>query len=257
MQDNNLVKYSFSKAARYYDAHADVQREVLRRVFTGAQILFPQACAVLDAGCGTGMFSAMAREAGMRWDITQIDLAAGMCAVAQAHNPRVAAADMSCLPFANAAFDGYVSSLALQWLPSPQAAFSECARVLKPGGRAIFATFGPETLHEMKAAFADVDAAPHVNDFLPADVLSGYFSAGGMTLQRQESWRLERRYAGLFDLMRSIRAVGASNKDIARRKGLASRAYFAKVEEAYRTRFGGAQGISATWEVVMLAGEKT
>ena len=45
-------------------------------------------------------------------------------------------------------------------------AFAEFRRVLKVGGLLSFTTFGPDTLREMRAAFAGIDGSTHTNRFV-------------------------------------------------------------------------------------------
>ena len=54
----------------------------------------------------------------------------------------------------------------LQWCNEPDAVFRECRRVLKPGGLLTFTTFGPDTLVELRRAWAAADGRTHVNRFI-------------------------------------------------------------------------------------------
>ena len=80
-------------------------------------------------------------------------------------------ADAEALPLVNDSVDLVFSSLALQWCYRPDHLFAELARVLKPGGICVFTSLGPDTLRELRAAWAAVDAHQHVNAFLPAGEL--------------------------------------------------------------------------------------
>ena len=50
------------------------------------------------------------------------------------------------LPFSDASFDGYASSLVLQLISDPAAQLKEAFRVLKPNSRACFAVWGRKTM---------------------------------------------------------------------------------------------------------------
>ena len=77
--------------------------------------------------------------------------------------------DIEQLPLRAATFDFAWSNLALQWMNDPPRAFAELKRVLAPGGLLMFSTFGPDTLRELRAAYAETDNYTHVRVWLRAD----------------------------------------------------------------------------------------
>lgn len=91
---------------------------------------------VLEAGCGTG-FNSRQLGAEYGWRMTPLDLDAGGVQHARRMGlSRVVQGDLSCLPFADASFDHVVSLDVIVHFPLGRepVAFSELARVLKPGG---------------------------------------------------------------------------------------------------------------------------
>lgn len=92
---------------------------------------------LLDIGCGTGRLLA-----GAPGDVRPVgvDLSLAMTAIArrrmgcQAH---LLVGDAEQLPFASGSFDVIVSSSSFHYWPSPGAALSEIARLLRPSGRLI------------------------------------------------------------------------------------------------------------------------
>ena len=101
--------------------------------------------AILDIGCGFGWFELLALERGAR-SITGIEPTENDLATAKKHidDDRVdwLVASALELPFANGSFDTVVCWEVLEHLPSgtePQA-FSEAARVLRPGGAFYLST---------------------------------------------------------------------------------------------------------------------
>jgi 2-polyprenyl-3-methyl-5-hydroxy-6-metoxy-1,4-benzoquinol methylase len=91
---------------------------------------------VLDAGCGTGPFAAMALARGAQ--VVATDIGVKLLAVArQKVGPRVVAGDVTRLCLADASFDVVVSSECIEHTVSPRAAVHEMIRVLRPGGRLV------------------------------------------------------------------------------------------------------------------------
>src|SRR5947207_9676635 len=93
---------------------------------------------ILDAGCGNGRYSRfLLRQADPDAVLTTFDLSQKMLHRAQQrlHSERVShvAADLTRLPYADAAFDAAVSGWVLEHLPDPRPGLRELARVLKRG----------------------------------------------------------------------------------------------------------------------------
>lgn len=98
--------------------------------------------AILDAGCGTGLFTQDLLAAGAR--VTGLDIsrpmlrrAAETCGV---EDFSAVLADMADIPFPADAFDRVVSVTALEFLPRAERAVAELFRVARPGGRVVVAT---------------------------------------------------------------------------------------------------------------------
>jgi SAM-dependent methyltransferase len=100
---------------------------------------------ILDAGCGNGRYSRfLLKHAGPEARITAFDLSPKMLARARRRlaSDRVtfAVADLTRLPYADAAFDAAVCGWVLEHLPDPRLGLRELARVLRPGGRMLLLT---------------------------------------------------------------------------------------------------------------------
>lgn len=91
---------------------------------------------VLDAGCGTGRFTAAlerraARLAGVDLDPAMLD------AAARRVRAPLLAADAGALPFRDGAFDVAIAVTVCEFTASPAALVAELARVTRPGGRIV------------------------------------------------------------------------------------------------------------------------
>lgn len=99
---------------------------------------------VLDIGAGEGQVSRMLAESGASF-VVGAEPASSQVREAKRRGggPRYVAADASALPFSDRSFDAVVACLVLEHVESLDDAFSEIARVLEPGGRAILALNHP------------------------------------------------------------------------------------------------------------------
>jgi SAM-dependent methyltransferase len=99
----------------------------------------------LEIGAGTGYFSLNLMLAGIVDEATCTDISPGMVATLGANAERLglsvktARADAESLPFASESFDLVLGHAVLHHLPDLERAFAEFHRVLRPGGRIVFA----------------------------------------------------------------------------------------------------------------------
>jgi ubiquinone/menaquinone biosynthesis C-methylase UbiE len=99
----------------------------------------------LEIGAGTGYFSLNLLQAGVVAEATCTDISPGMVATLSANARRLglpvkaARADAESLPVADHSFDLVLGHAVLHHLPNLRRAFAEFHRVLRPGGRIVFA----------------------------------------------------------------------------------------------------------------------
>ena len=273
------VRRSFDQAAASYDAHAVLQREVCDRLLErlGYTALKPRR--VLDVGTGTGYGLAHLHARYAEAALCALDIAPAMLAAARARLPQpglmqralaqlsptavrpthLVCADMERLPLAANSFDLVWSSLALQWAHDLEATFRGFHRTLAPGGLLMFATFGPDTLKELRAAFAAVDDAPHVNRFIDLHDIGDMLIHAGFASPVMEMEMLTLTYTDLRSLMRDLKGIGAHNAAAARRRGLLGKTAWRRLEQAYEAKRVDGR-LPATFEVIYghaWAGDKT
>ena len=97
---------------------------------------------ILDAGCGTGIFTADILETGAR--VVGLELALDMLRLAMTRCPgrtfQSIIGDMQRLPFADASFNKATSITAIEFIQDAGIAVKELFRVTKPGGSIVVAT---------------------------------------------------------------------------------------------------------------------
>lgn len=260
--DRRQVRRAFSRAAPGYDAAAALQHRVEAHLLESLDYLDTREDAiklphvVLDVGCGPGHAAAAMRARWPKAQVLALDLALPMLRQAPKarwhplrHPVRRLCADARALPLADDSVDLLFSNLCLQWLEDLPAAFAGFRRVLRPGGLLLVSSFGPDTLHELRAAFAQADDVPHVSPFAGIAQFGDALMQAGFRDPVLDRDVTTTHYDGLPALMRELRAIGATNALQARRHSLTGKARFARAAQAY-AGFADAAGLPATWETI-------
>ena len=240
------IQANFGKAAATYDAQAHFQHVETRRVLDGALMLLPEKATIADIGCGTGYFAHAAAAQRPQWRILGLDIAPGMCAVASTRCQAIAA-DAAQLPLATASVDAAVSSLCYQWVENQDAAFSELARVLKPGGRAIIASLGEQSLRELRESSAEAQLPLSLLPMRDAETTASSLESAGFTITFAQRRVVEEYYPNVAALLESMRGIGAGNNFSNAARTFVSPKRWAAMVRQYETR-RTSQGIPATWE---------
>ena len=257
--DRRAVRRAFSAASRSYDQVAVLQTEVRQRLLERLDLLKLTPQVVLDLGCGTGHASRALQQRYPHAGVIAMDAALGMTQVTAASSnwfhklfkrtPLSVCADAFKLPLKNASVDLVYSNLMLQWCEPPDLVFQEIQRVLKPGGVLLFASFGPDTLKELRAAWAAVDAHTHVNRFIDMHDLGDALLRAGLAEPVLDVERFTLTYVDVMTLMRELKAIGAHNVNVGRPVGLTSRVALQRMIAAYETQRRDAV-LPASYEVV-------
>ncbi len=108
----------------------------------------PAGSVVLDLACGTGDLCRVLEDAGYR--PVGVDRSAGMLAAARTSAPLVRG-DALALSLADGSVDGIVCGFALRNVLELDQFFTECARVLRPGGRAALLEVAVPTNRVLRA----------------------------------------------------------------------------------------------------------
>lgn len=254
--DTRQVRRAFARAATGYDAAAALQREVQGRLLESLDYLGEQVPGLaLDVGCGPGHAAAAMRKRWPRAQVVALDIALPMLRQAKRAGgwwrpfARVCA-DARALPLAEASVDVLFCNLCLQWVDDLPAVFAGFRRVLRPGGLLLCSTFGPDTLVELRQAFAQADDAPHVSPFAGIATFGDALLAAGFRDPVLDRDLFTLTYPDLPALMRELRAMGATNAVTARRRTLTGRARFAAAAQAYEPLRMADGRLPSTWEVI-------
>lgn len=255
MFDSRQIRRAFSRAAATYADAAVLHHEVEKRLLESLDYLgqrVPQV--VLDVGSGPGTAAAQMRKRWPRAQVLALDLALPMLRQARKQagwwRPLTpVAADARALPLAEQSADVLFCNLCLPWLEDLPAVFAGFRRVLKPGGLLLCSTFGPQTLIELRQAFA-ADPAPHVSPFTPIAQFGDVLMHAGFRDPVLDRDQFTLTYPDLPALMAELRAIGATNALSMRRASLTGRSRFAAAAQAYESLRTAEGRLPSTWEVL-------
>jgi malonyl-CoA O-methyltransferase len=252
--DRPGIRASFDRASAQYDASAVLQARVNEELMSRLEFFKFQPRVVLDLGAGTGRGAEELKRRYRRALVVALDIAPGMLRQAQRRQhlfrrfERVCA-DAMRLPFADSTVDVVFSSLMLQWCDPLDVTFAEIRRVLKPDGFVAFSTFGPHTLKELRAAWAEADGYNHVNQFVDMHDVGEALVRAGLVEPVLDIDRIQLTYADTLALMKDLKAIGAHNVTAGRSRGLSGRGRLARMQAAYESHRRDGR-LPATYEVI-------
>ncbi|PLZ03436.1 SAM-dependent methyltransferase [Burkholderia sp. WAC0059] len=235
--DSRRLRRIFDRRAETFDEVAFLPREIAQRMRERLDYIKIDPASVLDVGCGPGDDLPALRDRFPEAPVFGTDLSRAMLARATrqdagdtswrrflpasigkalgARGPRFAQADFGALPFASASFDLLWSNQALHWHPRPDLVFGEWQRVLRVNGLLMFSTLGPDTLRELRGAWAEVEAAhgvatrAHVVDFVDMHDLGDMLVENGFEIPVMDQETLTITYRSPDTLLADVRRWGA------------------------------------------------
>ena len=215
-EEKQRIALSFSKAASAYDASANVQKRIASTLLKSLQKTIGEQereandLHLVDAGCGTGFWTAQLAEVSPH--VTGVDIASGMLSFAKAEHPSVAhwlCDDLENMQLLIEQTDFIFSSLAVQWCETLEHLLSHWYSLLRPGGQIFLATLGPKTLYELDQSFQEVDDTPHVNRFLSWQSVEQQLSSSPLEIVQMERVQEVEYYDDVLTLMHDLKNIGA------------------------------------------------
>ena len=255
--DRRLLRWRRTRAAAGMTSHgfllehvtADLAERLslMQRTFAVGLDLGAHGAGLSQTLLGTGKVASM-------WRAAPVAALAGPC------DGAAIVADDEALPFAPQSVDLLVSALGLQLVNDLPGALLQIRQTLKPDGLLLAAMLGGRTLAEMRAAIAAAELettggiSPRVAPFADIRELGRLLQRAGFALPVADVDPLEVTYTSPEQLMRELKAMGASNMLAERRKVPIRRDTLARAMEIYRRDFARGGRIVATFEIVTLTG---
>ena len=215
----------------------------------------------VDLGARTGAFgrALAASDAAQKIDhLIETDLAEVM--LRRPSGARLVV-DEERLPFAEAATDLVVSSLALHWINDLIGTLIQIRRALKPDGLMILSILGGATLTELRHCLLTAEAeirggaGPRVSPFVDAADGADLLGRAGFALPVVDTDKLTVRYDHPLKLLADLRAMGETDALVDRPALPLTKGLLARTCELYAQSFAGPDGrIPATFEIITLTG---
>lgn len=265
--DKRMVRRSFEQAAASYDQSAVLQREICDRMLSRLEYIKYVPARIIDAGSGTGYGTRKLIERYPAAEVIPMDIALTMHDRARhalieqlpgwqrwlpfkRHQPKdYICADIEQLPLCEASVGMIWSNLAIQWCNDLKQTFTEAYRVLEDGGLLMFSTFGPDTLKELRQVFESVDSFNHVNRFIDMHDIGDMLVGSGFSLPVMDMEYITLTYEDVKSVMQDLKAIGARNATLGRRRGLMGKATWQQVIDQYEILRKDGR-LPATYEVV-------
>ena len=170
-------------------------------------------------------------------------------------------ADEEALPFEPGSLDLIMSALSLQVVNDVPGALIQMRQALRPDGLLLAALFGGETLKELRQSWVEAEAeitggiSPRVIPFADVRDLGQLLQRTGFALPVADSDIVRVTYASPLALMAELRAMGASNMLVDRRRVPVTRRLLYRAAEIYAEKFPADGGrVVTTFEIVTLTG---
>ena len=165
------------------------------------------------------------------------------------------------VPFANASFDLIVSALNLQFVDDLPGTLIQIRRALRPDGLFLGMVMGGSTLQELRQSFLTAEAeltggaSARVLPFIDVKDAGHLLQRAGFALPVTDTEHLTVRYDHPMDLMRDLRAMGATNCVTGRSRNFLRKDVLNTTCEHYVKNYSDTDGrVRATFEIISMSG---
>ncbi|MGH1464013.1 MAG: methyltransferase domain-containing protein [Cognatishimia sp.] len=167
-------------------------------------------------------------------------------------------ADSDTLALSEDSHDLVIHSMCLHWANDPVGQLIQCRRALVNDGLLITASFGGQTLQELRAALGQAESetrggmAPRVLPMGEIRDMGALLQRAGMALPVADSLPLTATYETPWHLMRELRSMGETNVLTARLRRFTGRQVFQRAAELYRQNYHSDDRVVATFELIFM-----
>ena len=221
----DTVRRQFDRRAARFAQHDFIVREVGRRLIERLHVIRLDARRIVDVGCGAGGAREALLERYPRANWLGVDISPAMLASSastsllarllpwRAARAQSACAEAAALPLADGSVDLVFSNLMLHWHPRPHTVFPEWLRVLRVDGLLLFSCFGPDTLRELRSAYAAAGIAARPIPSVDMHDFGDMMIAAGFAMPVMDAETIRLTYTSPQALLREVAALGGNPCD--------------------------------------------
>ncbi len=217
--DRRAVTRAFRRSAAGYAAADFLHAEIRARLLERLDLVALQPATLLDLGAGPAGASTDLAARYPAGHVLALDLAPEMLGQSASGWDRLCA-DAAQLPLADRSVDLVVAGMMLHWCEDAAAVLAEVRRVLRFPGLLLLSTLGPDTLRELRAAWAAVDRHTHTLVFPDMHNLGDALVRAGFAEPVVDSHVLTVTYSDVGRMAQDLRGVGAADLSPGRRRTL-------------------------------------
>ncbi len=203
------VATKFDNKSQFYDRESQIQKIVAETLIAD----LPEGREadkienILEVGCGTGYLTCLLFKKYKNKNICISDISPAMTVQAQVNGEEVAKENGHTTSWKvfdaenppaemEGTYDLIVANMVFQWLEDTEKGIARLSKLLKPGGRIMYSTLGPESFKEWKSILRTLELPVGILDFdLPRDVYKEEF--------------LVKSYEDAYTFLHAIKDIGA------------------------------------------------
>ncbi len=240
MDNEDRIIKSFSKYAKSYDRHAQLQKTMAERLASMLPEQLPDC--VTELGCGTGLFTRHLLAKPLRQLILN-DISSEMMSQLQENmtlpkNTRLVIGNAEKVEFPST--DMIAANAVFQWFGEPVFSLNHLVKYLNSSGHLIFSTFGPGTLKEFRET-ACMESPATLFSRIQWETM---IQQAGLTLKETNTEFRKSFFPSTRALIRNLQQIGAAPFPMFKSGGLR------KLIRAYDENFSTEQGVYVSWELL-------
>ena len=244
--ESTIIK-SFSKYVTSYDRHAQIQKSMGERLVGFLPTL--NQLSILEIGCGTGLFTRHLLTLNPKKLIIN-DLAPAMIKRLEEQytlpsNVKILIGNAEKKSFPRV--DLIAANAVFQWFNSPSPSLKHLGDFLKPNGKLLFSTFGPQTLKELR----EIARIASPTNLLTHSHWKKIINEAGLEIEEVQNELKKVIFPSSISLIKNLQRSGTAPKRLLETGRLR------QIIRQYGSGFSTAQGVYSTWEMFYFLARKS